>query len=231
MLVFNAQSRPQRLVFAKLTSFKWRARSSLGKAHRRFPLVFSFPLTKGLIDRPNRSEEGQHAFPAPGHGLFSIISFNEDRTPQQWLSPDPSHGECSRVSRADAQSAEGCLAEMGSVTSAFTRSRNTLVKVGSEPQKEPDGKTRSGSGVIAKQTSKHPLARKTTGASGANTPRAPASAAGEFLSASVLHSISVKVGLGRRIKGIHRGNSLDYVFFNSLVFLFIYSSLWVVWRL
>ncbi|XP_016299342.1 calcium/calmodulin-dependent 3',5'-cyclic nucleotide phosphodiesterase 1C-like [Sinocyclocheilus anshuiensis] len=64
---------------------------------------------------------------------------------------------------------------MGSVTSAFTRSRNTLVKVGSEPQKDPYGKTRRGSGVIAKQTSKQPLARKTTGASRANTPQAPAS--------------------------------------------------------
>ncbi|RXN05264.1 calcium calmodulin-dependent 3, 5 -cyclic nucleotide phosphodiesterase 1C-like protein [Labeo rohita] len=71
---------------------------------------------------------------------------------------------------------------MGSVTSAFTRSRNTLVKVGSEPQKEPDGKTRSGSGVIAKQTSKQPLTRKTTGATRANTPQAPASATEHFRS-------------------------------------------------
>ncbi|XP_042574936.1 calcium/calmodulin-dependent 3',5'-cyclic nucleotide phosphodiesterase 1A-like isoform X2 [Cyprinus carpio] len=67
---------------------------------------------------------------------------------------------------------------MGSVTSAFTRSRNTLVKVGLEPQKDPDGKTRSGSGVLVKQTSKQPLARKTTGVSRANTPQAPASASG-----------------------------------------------------
>lgn len=74
---------------------------------------------------------------------------------------------------------------MGSVTSAFTKSRNTLVKVGSEPQKEPDGKTRSGSGVIAKQTSKQPLARRTTGSRRANTPQTPASATGEFLYASV----------------------------------------------
>ncbi|XP_016146305.1 uncharacterized protein [Sinocyclocheilus grahami] len=65
---------------------------------------------------------------------------------------------------------------MGSVTSAFTRSRNTLVKVGSEPQKEPDGKTRSGSGVIVKQSSKQPLARKTTGSCRAHTPQTPASA-------------------------------------------------------
>uniref|UniRef100_A0A8C2JCL7 Phosphodiesterase n=1 Tax=Cyprinus carpio TaxID=7962 RepID=A0A8C2JCL7_CYPCA len=65
---------------------------------------------------------------------------------------------------------------MGSVTSAFTKSRNTLVKVGSEPEKEPDGKMRSGSGVIAKQTSKQPLARRTTGSRRANTPQTPASA-------------------------------------------------------
>ncbi len=118
--------------------------------------------------------------PLRGHGL----SYHLMRTPQQWQSLNPSHGECNRVSRADGQSAEGCLAEMGSVTSAFTRSRNTLVKVGSEPQKEPDGKTRSGSGVIAKQTSKQPLARKTPGASRANTPQAPAST-GELLSSFI----------------------------------------------
>ncbi|XP_065132777.1 dual specificity calcium/calmodulin-dependent 3',5'-cyclic nucleotide phosphodiesterase 1A isoform X1 [Paramisgurnus dabryanus] len=44
---------------------------------------------------------------------------------------------------------------MGSVTSAFTRSRNTLVKVGSEPQKEPDGKHRTRN--ISKRSSKQPL--------------------------------------------------------------------------
>lgn len=44
---------------------------------------------------------------------------------------------------------------MGSVTSAFTRSRNTLVKVGSEPQKELDGKHRTG--AISKQWGKQPL--------------------------------------------------------------------------
>ncbi|XP_067308845.1 dual specificity calcium/calmodulin-dependent 3',5'-cyclic nucleotide phosphodiesterase 1A isoform X1 [Pseudorasbora parva] len=65
---------------------------------------------------------------------------------------------------------------MGSVTSAFTKSRNTLVKVGSEPQKEPDGMLRTGSSVVAKQTSKEPLVQKTNGTSRANTPQAPASA-------------------------------------------------------
>ncbi|XDV28167.1 hypothetical protein PO909_031522 [Leuciscus waleckii] len=69
---------------------------------------------------------------------------------------------------------------MGSVTSAFTKSRNTLVKVGSEPQKEPDGKPRTGSGVIAKQTSKEPLVQKTNCTSRANTPQFPASATGQF---------------------------------------------------
>lgn len=67
------------------------------------------------------------------------------------------------------------------MTSAFTKSRNTLVKVGSEPQKEPDVKPRTGTGsrVIAKQTSKEPLAQKTAGTSRANTPQVPASATGE----------------------------------------------------
>ncbi|XP_077078547.1 dual specificity calcium/calmodulin-dependent 3',5'-cyclic nucleotide phosphodiesterase 1A isoform X1 [Siphateles boraxobius] len=65
---------------------------------------------------------------------------------------------------------------MGSVTSAFTKSRNTLVKVGSEPQKEPDGKPRTGSGVIVKQTSKKPLVQKTNCTSRANTAQVPASA-------------------------------------------------------
>ncbi|KAK9980198.1 hypothetical protein ABG768_013580 [Culter alburnus] len=65
---------------------------------------------------------------------------------------------------------------MGSVTSVFTKSRNTLVKVGSEPQKEPDGKPRTGSRVTAKQTSKEPLVQKTTGTCRANTPQVIASA-------------------------------------------------------
>ncbi|XP_067218944.1 dual specificity calcium/calmodulin-dependent 3',5'-cyclic nucleotide phosphodiesterase 1A [Chanodichthys erythropterus] len=65
---------------------------------------------------------------------------------------------------------------MGSVTSVFTKSRNTLVKVGSEPQKEPDGKPRTGSRVTAKQTSKEPLVQRTTGTSRANAPQVIASA-------------------------------------------------------
>ncbi|XP_009297150.3 dual specificity calcium/calmodulin-dependent 3',5'-cyclic nucleotide phosphodiesterase 1A isoform X4 [Danio rerio] len=60
---------------------------------------------------------------------------------------------------------------MGSVTSAFTRSRNTLVKVGSEPQKEPDGKPRTGTAVRAKHKSRQSLVQKTTGSSRANTPQ------------------------------------------------------------
>lgn len=112
------------------------------------------------------------------------------------------------------------------MTSAFTRSRNTLVKVGSEPQKEPDGKTRSGSGhgVIAKQTSKQPaLARKTPGASRANTPQAPASATGELLSASVFILILMKVDLGSGLKHTKR-KLFDLCFCYRLVVLFIYSS-------
>ncbi|KAG1969065.1 calcium/calmodulin-dependent 3',5'-cyclic nucleotide phosphodiesterase 1C [Pimephales promelas] len=66
---------------------------------------------------------------------------------------------------------------MGSVTSAFTKSRNTLVKVGSEPQKEPDSKPRTGAGVVVKQTSKEPLVQKTNCTSRANTSKqVPASA-------------------------------------------------------
>lgn len=77
------------------------------------------------------------------------------------------------------QFAGGFWAEMGSVTSAFTRSRNTLVKVGSEPQKEPDSKPRTGAAVRAKHTSRQSLVQKTTGSSRANTPQTPASATGE----------------------------------------------------
>ncbi|XP_051557651.1 dual specificity calcium/calmodulin-dependent 3',5'-cyclic nucleotide phosphodiesterase 1A-like [Myxocyprinus asiaticus] len=64
---------------------------------------------------------------------------------------------------------------MGSVTSAFTRSRNTLVKVGSEPQKESDGKQRTASGVISRQTSKQLLseALKTTGTFKSTTTQLP----------------------------------------------------------
>ncbi|XP_048019801.1 calcium/calmodulin-dependent 3',5'-cyclic nucleotide phosphodiesterase 1A isoform X4 [Megalobrama amblycephala] len=65
---------------------------------------------------------------------------------------------------------------MGSVTSVFTKSRNTLVKVGSEPQKDPDGKPRTGSRVTAKQTSKEPLVQRTTGTSSSDTPQVIASA-------------------------------------------------------
>ncbi|XP_051990928.1 dual specificity calcium/calmodulin-dependent 3',5'-cyclic nucleotide phosphodiesterase 1A-like [Xyrauchen texanus] len=66
---------------------------------------------------------------------------------------------------------------MGSVTSAFTRSRNTLVKVGSEPQKEPDGKQRTVSGVISRQTSKQLLseALQTTGTFKTTTTQLPGS--------------------------------------------------------
>lgn len=78
------------------------------------------------------------------------------------------------------------------MTSVFTKSRNTLVKVGSEPQKEPDGKHRTGSRVIAKQTSKEPLVQKTTGTSRANTPQVTASATGEFKFGHVSYSCGAR---------------------------------------
>ncbi|TRY55812.1 hypothetical protein DNTS_025658 [Danionella cerebrum] len=68
----------------------------------------------------------------------------------------------------------GPLKEMGSVTSVFTRSRNTLVKVGSEPQKQADGVSGTKFDVTRKQSRK----RKTRGFHRANTPRVPASTAG-----------------------------------------------------
>ncbi|KAA0718602.1 Calcium/calmodulin-dependent 3',5'-cyclic nucleotide phosphodiesterase 1C [Triplophysa tibetana] len=91
---------------------------------------------------------------------------------------------------------------MGSVTSAFTRSRNTLVKVGSEPQKEGDGKHRTG--AVSKQSRKQPLSEVL------KTPPPPPSSATE-LSISLhfcLFFCNVKTLMTAR-PGNHTGHALS----------------------